>query len=568
MGNKVNHKKKVHFRHLGLLLGLIALAGLLAGCGKGGDDGAAETTGENEYTVTFYDGDTVITTKKAASGSTVAEIIPDEVGYSKDGATFGGWYATKDYTHAFDFGTVIDKDTNIYSQWVSAQQDDRQWLIAGESQSGGPLQIIGWNGGAVDKDGVTNIFAKEPDKNEFILTIDLYVGDQFQICLQDENGAWLTDDQGVTIARGGQYLAANDYMAGASGGLGAGQANIVVSEAGNYTLTLTTDPVDNNFGEITVTRNGDAPDISLDRSDYTWYLYGYAAKGQEAASILKDMNWGSGYDTEAGLTDPAPYAMKKISDNKPDGTGTWLLTGQFDVGDEFLLAYLTVNGKQLSAEEGTLFKYDSVTKWNGMEDNFEAMGMGNNIGVKVAGTYTMQLTVTLDTASGLLKGDIEIWDNADILKKDNDWKVLGSRLTFEQATGADPMPALTVTEDEYKDYVSDIADNNWGLGGDVKSMAKVASPSAGNAAEYELTLTLDEGDFFYFAIPITVYEVSREDAYVTGGYQSTVTPGRVEGNLPKGISSVWTNNFCCIEAGSYTFTVKVSDEGQLSIAVK
>jgi hypothetical protein len=503
-----------------------------------------------------------------AVGSTVSEVSPEAVGYSKEGAAFGGWFATKDYNHAFDFGTVIEKDTNVYSQWVSALQDERQWLLAGESQSGGPLQTIGWNGGAVDLDGVSNIFTKEADKNEFTLTVDLYVGDQFQICLQDENGAWLMDDGGATIARGGQYLAANDFMASAGGGLGDGQANIVVSQAGNYTLTLTTDPVDNNLGEIVVTRNGDAPEITLDRSAYTWYLYGYAANGQEAASILKDMNWGSGYDTEAGLTDPAPYAMKKVSDNAPDGTGTWLLTGQFDVGDEFLLAYLTINGKQLSAEEGTLFKYDSVTQWNGMEDNFESMGMGNNIGVKTAGTYTIQLTVTEDTASGLLQGAIEVWDNADVLKKDNDWKVLGSRLTFEQATGVDPMPALTVTEDEYNDYTSDISDNNWGLGGDVKSLTKVDSPSAGNASEYEVTLQLDEGDFFYFAIPIRVYDVTRDDAYVTGGYQSTVTPGRVEGNLPKGISSVWTNNFCCIEAGSYTFTVKVSDEGQLSIAVK
>jgi hypothetical protein len=412
MRKKGRTKRKSYVRYLGLLLGLIAFAGVLSGCGKSGASGKTETAGE-EYTVTFYDGDTVITTQKAAAGSTIAEITPDEVGYTKNDSNFGGWYGTKDYTHAFDFGTVITKDTNIYSQWVSAIQDDRQWLIAGESQAGGPLQIIGWNGGAVDVDGVTNIFTKVDGKNEFTLTLDLYAGDQFQISLQDENGAWIMDDAGTTIARGGQYLVVNDYMASAGGGLGAGQANIVVSESGNYTLTLTTDPVDSNFGEITVVRNGDAPDISLDRSDYTWYLYGFSLKGQEADSILKDMNWGNGYDSEVGLTDPAPYAMKKISDNKPDGTGTWLFTGQFDEGDEFLLAYLTVDGNHLSAEEGTMFKYDSVTQWNGIEDHFESMGMGDNIGVKVAGTYTIQLTVTLDSTSGLLQGSIEIWDSAE-----------------------------------------------------------------------------------------------------------------------------------------------------------
>ena len=241
---------------------------------------AACTDGEEGYTVTFYDGTTVITTREVAQGGTVAEFEPSDVGYEKEGYNFSGWYATSDFTHDWSFETAIEQDTNVYSMWTSSQQDTRQWLIAGSSSAGGPLAAIGWNGGPIE--GANgNILTKTEGKNEFTITIDLYAGDQFQFCIQDEDGEWNTDDANGGGARGGQYLVENEYMSAPGTGLGDGQVNITVSVSGNYTLTLTTDAVDKNVGSITVVRNGEAPEVTVDRSDYTWYIYRIRACGHK-----------------------------------------------------------------------------------------------------------------------------------------------------------------------------------------------------------------------------------------------------------------------------------------------
>lgn len=534
-----------------LLMSLVCLS--FAACG----------TKTEKFDVTFYDGSKVITTKSVEKGGKVAAFVPADVKYTKEGFTFADWFATADYTQAWSFDRTIEKNTNVYSQWVSSQTDTRPWQIAGSSAVGGPLKDIGWNGGPSKGGGLI----KTEGKNEFTLTIDLYIGDQFQLCVQDKEGVWVNDTDGAVTARGGQYLVKNEYMAAASGGLGDGQKNIVVSVAGNYTLTLTTDALDKNYGKITVKRNGEAPEVKVERKAFTWYIYGNAGKGQEADSVLKDMNWGNGYDEEAGLTNPAPYAMKKTSDNTPDGTGTWLMTAKFDVGDEFLFAYLLPNGKRLAAEEGTLFKYDSITEFNGTDAAFEGKG-GNNIAVKTAGTYTFELTVSLDEASQTLKATIEVWDNADILTSEREWAVFGNRMKYEEVTGtADGLPGLTLTQDEYNNYTSDLEGNDFGKGENVKMLTKTAAPAEGAAISYEVTLKLGVGDYFYFCIPIWVHEVSRPDAYTTGGYDSTVMPTMASPALPEGIGAAWKRNFLCTKAGNYKFVMSVKADGTITVAV-
>ena len=131
---------------------------------------AAACAGSEEgYTVTFYDGTTVITTREVAQGGTVAEFEPSDVGYEKEGFAFDNWYATADFTHDWSFDTQITADTNVYSSWYSTEEDTRRWTIAGESSMGGPLREIGWNGG-ISED---NLLTKAADRNEFTITIDL-----------------------------------------------------------------------------------------------------------------------------------------------------------------------------------------------------------------------------------------------------------------------------------------------------------------------------------------------------------------------------------------------------------
>ena len=525
---------------------------------------AACTDGEEGYTVTFYDGTTVITTEEVAQGGTVAEFEPSDVGYEKEGYNFSGWYATSDFTHDWSFETAIEQDTNVYSMWASSQQDTRQWLIAGSSSAGGPLAAIGWNGGPIEgADG--NILTKTEGKNEFTITINLYVGDQFQFCIQDENGVWNTDDANGGGARGGQYLVENEYMSAPGTGLGDGQVNITVSVSGNYTLTLTTDAVDKNVGSITVVRNGDAPAVTVDRSDYTWYIYGNSAAETSAQSVLAGTNWGANVEK----LQYSAYEMFKISDNEADGTGTWMQTWTLAEGDEFLLAYCMLKEEGgISAQDGTMFYYPDIDEFNGEDAAFKkADGMGSNIVVVEGGTYTFTLTVTLDSATNTLEGSIEVEKTADILTSDQTWKVLGGRLSYAQVT--DPETGnLTIDEATYNGKTSVFANNNFGVGSQVQQLTAVSSPAAGMAREYEIMLELVEGDYFYFCIPVAIHAPYREDTYYTPGYTSKLA---VADTLPEGVVSDWAwgngGNLLCTQAGSYTFRVSVATDGTLSLTV-
>ena len=537
---------------------------------------AACSSHDGEVKVTFYDGDKVITEKWVEKDGTLEEFTPADVGYEKgEGFTFFDWFSTKNYTFEMDWEEAITKDKNVYSAWYSDEEDTRTWTIAGESPSGGPLLEIGWNGGIIDEGEVQNVLAKAEGKNEFKITINLYAGDSFQFCVQDEDGVWATNSDGSSVARGGRFMEDDEYFSIAKDALSGGQQNITVDQSGNYTFTLLTDAVDQNISDITYVRNGDAPEVVLDRSDFTWYIYGSSTK-QNDDSIVGNMNWGNGYTDEGLATNMSTYAMKKISNNKPDGTGTWVLTGDFAVGDEFLFSVLRVNGKALATEAGTLFKYDAITEFNGLEANFEEKGDGKNIAVKVAGTYTFTLTVTLDSETDLLKGAIEVEDNLDVVKN-GDWKVLGNRLSLDQITGTGGTEnghlGITMTEEEYAKYDSDLNGNNFGAGTNVKRLTKDETASTDGKAVFKITLKMDVGDYFYFCIPITVWETGRYDpenpdknySYATAGYDSKVAPTKEDKDLCAGITNVWGSNYACKTAGTYTFTLTISADGECSV---
>ena len=527
---------------------------------------AACAEDETKFTVTFYDGTTVITEKEVEEGGKIAAFKPSDVGYEKEGFAFDGWYATADFTFDWSFDTAIDKDTNVYSMWTSSKVDTRQWTIAGSSSAGGPLAAIGWNGGPIEGEN-GNILKKTEGKNEFTITIDLYVGDQFQFCIQDEEGVWNTDDASGGGARGGQYLEENEYMSAPGTGLGDGQVNITVSVSGNYTLTLTTDAEDKNVGSIKVVRNGDAAEVTIDRSDYTWYIYGNSSAETSAESVLAGTNWGANVTS----LQYSAYEMFKISDNEADGTGTWTQTWTLAEGDEFLLAYclLKEEGGGISAQDGTMFYYPDIDEFNGEDAAFKkADGMGSNIVVVEGGTYTFTLTVTLNKTSNMLEGSIEVDKTADILTSDQEWKVLGGRLSYAQAT--DPATGnLTIDESAYNGKTSVFADNNFGVGGTVQQLTAVSSPAAGMAREYEVTLELVEGDYFYFCIPMAIHAPYREDTYYSPAYTSKLA---VADELPDGIVSDWAwgngGNLLCTKAGTYTFKVSVAADGTLSLTVE
>ena len=192
--------------------------------------------------------------------------------------------------------------------------------------------------------------------------------------------------------------------------------------------------------------------------------------------------------------------------------------------------------------------------------------MGSNIVVVEGGTYTFTLTVTLNDA-GTLEGSIEVDKTSDILTSDNTWKVLGGRLTYAQAT--DPATGnLTIEEADYNGKTSVFADNNFGVGNTVQELT-VITPAEGYVKEYEVTLELVEGDYFYLCIPVAVHAPYRADTYYTPAYTSKLA---IAENLPEGIVSDWAwgngGNLLCTKAGTYTFTVLVAEDGSLTLGVK
>ena len=549
---------RLKLRKFGVLMAAVMTLSLTLGVA------AACAEDETKFTVTFYDGTTVITEKEVEEGGKVAAFEPSDVGYEKEGFAFDGWYATADFTFDWSFDTAIDKDTNVYSMWTSSKEDTRQWTIAGSSSAGGPLAAIGWNGGPIEGEN-GNILKKTEGKNEFTITIDLYVGDQFQFCIQDEEGVWNTDDASGGGARGGQYLEENEYMSAPGTGLGDGQVNITVSVSGNYTLTLTTDAEDKNVGSIKVVRNGDAAEVTIDRSDYTWYIYGNSSAETSAESVLAGTNWGANVTS----LQYSAYEMFKISDNEADGTGTWTQTWKLAEGDEFLLAYCLLKEEGgIAAQDGTMFYYPDIDEFNGEDAAFKkADGMGSNIVVVEGGTYTFTLTVTLNSETNTLEGSIEVDKTADLLTSDQEWKVLGGRLSYAQAV--DPATGnLTIDEAAYNGKTSVFADNNFGVGGTVQKLTAVSSPAAGMAREYEVTLELVEGDYFYFCIPMAIHAPYREDTYYSPAYTSKLA---VADDLPDGVVSDWAwgngGNLLCTKAGTYTFKVSVAADGTLSLTV-
>ena len=549
---------RLKLRKFGALMAAVMALSLTLGVA------AACAEDETKFTVTFYDGTTVITEKEVEEGGKVAAFEPSDVGYEKEGFAFDGWYATADFTFDWSFDTAIDKDTNVYSMWTSSKEDTRQWTIAGSSSAGGPLAAIGWNGGPIEGEN-GNILKKTEGKNEFTITIDLYVGDQFQFCIQDEEGVWNTDDASGGGARGGQYLEENEYMSAPGTGLGDGQVNITVSVSGNYTLTLTTDAEDKNVGSIKVVRNGDAAEVTIDRSDYTWYIYGNSSAETSAESVLAGTNWGANVTS----LQYSAYEMFKISDNEADGTGTWTQTWKLAEGDEFLLAYCLLKEEGgIAAQDGTMFYYPDIDEFNGEDAAFKkADGMGSNIVVVEGGTYTFTLTVTLNSETNTLEGSIEVDKTADLLTSDQEWKVLGGRLSYAQAV--DPATGdLTIDEAAYNGKTSVFADNNFGVGGAVQKLTAVSSPAAGMAREYEVTLELVEGDYFYFCIPMAIHAPYREDTYYSPAYTSKLA---VADDLPDGVVSDWAwgngGNLLCTKAGTYTFKVSVAADGTLSLTV-
>lgn len=209
------------------------------------------------YTITYYDSDatTVLKKTKVQKGENAENWTPE-----KKDMTFLGWFATPALKREFSFEEKIVADTSLFASWKSSafKKDEREWLIAGQSSyKGALLNSSDWGRIKGEEREKFTFKRTEENKNEFTLTLDMYVGDQFQIADVDADNAYAWTHQ-----RGYGYLktdGADDFIKSAGNIYSEDltKANIEIIKDGNYTVTLITDVSNASLDELNIKRNGE-----------------------------------------------------------------------------------------------------------------------------------------------------------------------------------------------------------------------------------------------------------------------------------------------------------------------
>ena len=336
------------------------------------------------FTVTYYDGTTVLKTEEVEEGGYATDWEPE----AKEGMEFSDWYVDAGLNRVFDFeGEAITADKSLYAGYVAVGTDDtRTWAIVGSGQ-GDILSSSAW--GTV----ITDVHAleKTEGENEFTITLDLYEDDQFQFATDT---SWMNQRGFGYIPLADRTMTVDgEEMTPFSGGGGIGetadkQSNIIVDYPGNYTFTLTTYPdedyyddnVNNglvsisNFDTITYEYNGPAAELSSTVTEF--YI-----KGQDITQ------WGDMYN-------PATQMTRVGS--------TYTLTVYLKAGDQVMFTSLNVDRETGESTVGTT--YINVTNLD-EESASLFTAAGNNMTVNTSGEYTFTYDADSKTLSAALDED-------------------------------------------------------------------------------------------------------------------------------------------------------------------
>ena len=336
------------------------------------------------FTVTYYDGTTVLKTEEVEEGGYATYWEPE----AKEGMEFSDWYVDAGLNRVFDFeGEAITADRNLYAGYVAVGTDDtRTWAIVGSGQ-GDILSSSAW--GTVITD--VHMLEKTEGENEFTITLDLYEDDQFQFATDT---SWMNQRGFGYIPLADRTMTVDgEEVTPFSGGGGIGetadkQSNIIVEYPGNYTFTLTTYPdedyyddnVNNglvsisNFDTITYEYNGPAAELSSTVTEF--YI-----KGQDITQ------WGDMYN-------PATQMTRVGS--------TYTLTVYLKAGDQVMFTSLNVDRETGESTVGTT--YINVTNLD-EESASLFTAAGNNMTVNTSGEYTFTYDADSKTLSAALDED-------------------------------------------------------------------------------------------------------------------------------------------------------------------
>ncbi len=354
-------------------------------------DGGEEVT---KYTVTYVDitdNNKTLKTEDVAAGDKATEWEPEKEGY-----TFVEWYATPDMIHVFDFNNVITQDTTVYGYFAAEtfEEDTRSFYILGSSSDENSV-LYGTNYKIGDESAQKLTKAEKTGVNEYTITLDLYLGDTFQFAINDD----------FENQRGFGYFdeaAADGYFEGKPNFLDPNprKADVVVEQAGNYTLTLTTHPWSDEYetthasyteeekenfnfnveDTVTFVRNGD-PVVAPSDAPLEIYIKGAYITG-----------WG--HDTSA------EYTMTYDEEND-----VYTYSHEFVAGDAFMFynftKYLGDDGEWHNTLGSISLNTDTIDQENSDVEYLDLTQ--GNITVTASGTYsfvydrnTNSLVVTYD----------------------------------------------------------------------------------------------------------------------------------------------------------------------------
>ena len=346
---------------------------------------------ETTFTVTYYDGTTVLKTEEVEEGGYATYWEPED----KDGMEFSDWYVDAGLNRVFDFETeAITADRNLYAGYVTVgAEDTRTWAIVGNGQ-GDILSSSAW--GTVITD--IHMLEKTEGENEFTITLDLYEDDQFQFATDT---SWMNQ-------RGFGYIPLADRtmtvdgqeVTPFSGGGGIGetadkQSNIIVEYPGNYTFTLTTYPDEDYYDD-----NVNNGQVSISNFDTITYEYNGPA-AELADSYTEYYIKGANITQWADIYNPSTQ-MTRV------GT-TYTLSVYLTAGDQVMFTSLVVDRETGESTVGT-----SYLRGTNLDEASQALftDYTNNMTPAADGLYTFTydastqvLSVTFDGTAALAEYD-------------------------------------------------------------------------------------------------------------------------------------------------------------------
>ncbi len=341
-----------------------------------------ETPKTKEYTVTYFDGNTVLKTETVKEGDRAEKWTPTKQDY-----VFVDWFATPNFGHKFDFDQAITENKSAFAQWTSAKQtvDTREYYIVGSGTS--PI-LMSSNWGKVFDE--TTKMTKAADKNEYTYTLDLQVGDLFQFAI---NESW-HNQRGVGYLTTLTLADGTEAFSGAStiGDNSSYRLNIKCELAGNYTFTLTTHPDDDTYETNNASyteANKEAFNINtLDK--ISWVRNGDVTAPTQ---VITDF-----YIKGSGITnwkDMYNDATKMKNEN-----GVYTLTVYLKENEEFMFTSLNTVG----TEVGTGTDYLRASNLDDASKAFVDQKPSMNMVAKASGSYTFTYAKATEVLSVAFDG--------------------------------------------------------------------------------------------------------------------------------------------------------------------